>query len=420
MARRLKLGLINRPIIRVTSSSVQGGSDPFGLSFSAPLISSLAVGYSLGSPTPTFARATTAYVWGYAADAVIADGPILLSVASGEARFMGARRVSEGVWSIADANGVPLSTTFGASSLYGDASGPFGYLAEGARINRCLYSQTFENAAWVSGGGGITAADNTAVAPDGTSTATTLTATGANGTLIQDLGVVASASKTGGLWIKRKTGTGNIDLTMDGGTGWTTKTVTADWTLIQKNQTLANEDFGIRIVTDTDAVYVWNGQVETAAFLSSPIPTTTIAVARNADVLTYPTAGNTNSSTGAAYCEVKILELNSRILIDAGVTGPLAPASGQPRYSDGTNYPNSGLGNISSDVLAKVACSWGGATGKMFLNGAAGTATAFDGGMFTTSPLGVGDATVPMYGTIRNLRFYNRALSDAELQAMTS
>lgn len=154
-----------------------------------------------------------------------------------------------------------------------------------AYTNRCLWSQDFSNVVWVSGGGGIAVSANSIAAPDtySTVTADTLTASGANGTLIQDLGTVTSAAKTGGLWLKRKTGTGNIDLTMDGGSTWTTKSVTTTWTKFSVTQTLANEDFGIRIVTSGDAVYAWNAQVETDSVLHADILTQSAAISANND-----------------------------------------------------------------------------------------------------------------------------------------
>ena len=209
---------------------------------------------------------------------------------------------------VSEATGAPITSAEaacagGVTAGVVDAVGPVGYLPEGARTQRALHSQAFSNAVWVSGGGGIAVTDNSFVAPDGTTTADTMTASGANGTLIQDLGTVGSAAKAGGLWLYRKTGTGNIDLTLDGGSTWTTKAITAAWTRVQISQTLADEDFGIRIVASGDEVYAWQGQVETASFLSSDIASTTVAVTRNADVLTYVSAGNISGTVGSAYAE---------------------------------------------------------------------------------------------------------------------
>ena len=51
---------------------------------------------------------------------------------------------------------------------------------------------------------------------------------------------------------------------------------------------------------------VWGAQLEKASFPSSYIPTTTIAVARNGDVLTYANA-IIDQSMGSMYCEATLL-----------------------------------------------------------------------------------------------------------------
>jgi len=213
--------------------------------------------------------------------------------------------VSSGV--VTEAQGAALTTMKGIS-------------IEGARTNLALYSRDFSNAAWVASN--VTKAANAAVGPFGTKTAASLTATAANGTVIQDLGVIASAIKSGGFWIKRLTGTGNIDLTLDGGSTWTTVAVTTTWTRFQVSQTLADPDFGIRIVTSADAVYIESGQVEAAAFLSSDIRTTTTAVTRNADVgaPSFAAAGNASYPMTAkvTYVPSQVSQIGVLLDVNAG------------------------------------------------------------------------------------------------------
>ena len=325
-----------------------------------------------------------------------------------------------------------------------------GYLAEGQRQNRCLYSQDFTNAAWVSGGGGIAVTPNTAVAPDGTTTADTLTASGANGTLIQDLGVVASAAKAGGMWLKRKTGTGNIDLTLDGGSTWTTVAVTSSWLLLEKTQTLANEDFGIRIVTSGDAVYTWTAQVETvaaaAAKLSSPIPTTTAAVTRNSDVLYYASGGNIAEYSWTTYFEMQRqsgwggtgIPHASPLLIGSyntnaslymgGYVGEINTVTGHfgTTWSISANY----TATLTLGARNKVAFT-GSADGATFSSSSNGsavedkTASPVKSANWNAAYIGIGNAWNGHANNdqnlcVRNVRIFNKALTDAQLQSITT
>ena len=248
-----------------------------------------------------------------------------LNVVTGAANVAPPEYVSRGVLSApyhgAGADGVKYFDTANgnsvASNVVSEGTGApiadsvlFGYLAEGQFTNRLLYSEDFSNAAWVKTNVTVTA--NSTAAPDGTTTADTLTATAANGTVIQDLGVVASAQKCGSLWLKRKTGIGNIQLTLDGGTGWTTVAVGADWTRFPISQTLADEDFGVRIVTSGDEVYAWGGDVVTAYYggsqpMGTHIPTTSAAVTRNADALTFDNDGKVPQNTFTVACQKSLV-----------------------------------------------------------------------------------------------------------------
>lgn len=162
-----------------------------------------------------------------------------------------------------------------------------GLLVETSRTNLCLRSNDFSLSWSLSN---ITQA-KTATGPDGVSNnATTLTSTAANGTATQ-LIVSASAARISSCWIKRRTGTGNIQLTTNNGTTWTTVTVTSDWTrVIDAGITNANPTVGIRIVTSGDEVDVARFQNELGTYPSSPIETFSTSVTRTADTITKATS----------------------------------------------------------------------------------------------------------------------------------
>lgn len=142
-------------------------------------------------------------------------------------------------------------------------------------------------------GGSPWTLSNTTAAKDATgldgnaNSASTLTATGANGTCLQTV-TQGSAENTYSVWVKRKTGTGDIDITDNNGTNWTTLTglSSSSWTRHNITRTQANPVFGIRIVTSGDEVEVDVNQLEAGDKPSSEIPTTAASATRAKDIRT--------------------------------------------------------------------------------------------------------------------------------------
>ena len=157
-----------------------------------------------------------------------------------------------------------------------------GLLLESARTNVVLWNRDLTAASWTKTN--VTAAkDQTGI--DGvTNSASKITATAGNGTTLQAI-TLASSARFQSAYVKRVTGSGVVEMTMDNGATWTAVTVTADWTLVSiPTQTLANPTVGFRIVTSGDAIAVDYVQNENGAFASSPIFTTTASIARATDI----------------------------------------------------------------------------------------------------------------------------------------
>ena len=172
---------------------------------------------------------------------------------------------------------LPLITPLQAASTVN------GYLCEESRTNNLLWCRDATNTVWVS--------TNTAVAKDQTgidgvaNACSSLTATSANATCIQTV-IATSASKTASVYLKRITGTGTIQVTMDGTTYVTVDLSNGLWNRIVMSATLANPILGIKIVTSGDAVALDYGQIELnvqSVCASTPILTTTASVTRAAD-----------------------------------------------------------------------------------------------------------------------------------------
>jgi hypothetical protein len=121
-------------------------------------------------------------------------------------------------------------------------------------------SQDFERSTWSVAS--ATIGNDVAQAPDGTITADDATATGANAT-VRNATTTLAVSYTFSVWLKRKTGTGDIDISVDG-TTWVTQSVTSAWQRFTVTQTgvAGTSNPGVRIVDSGDAVYLWGAQLE--------------------------------------------------------------------------------------------------------------------------------------------------------------
>lgn len=165
-----------------------------------------------------------------------------------------------------------------------------GCLLEGSSTNEALHNRDFTNAAHIKIN--ITALKD-AVGADGVAnSASTLTATAANGTVLQTVTKV-SAQNTFSLDVRRKTGTGTIEISDDNGVSFTDITSNINnltYTRFQITTTQANPSIGLRIVTSGDEIEVDYEQLEALPFASSRIETTTAAVTRGSDNLSIDDA----------------------------------------------------------------------------------------------------------------------------------
>lgn len=160
-------------------------------------------------------------------------------------------------------------------------SGVPGVLFEPSRTNRVLHRRDLTNAAWVKTNmttARATGADGVVLS------GSRITATAGNATVLQSI-THTSTKRAMAARIKRVTGTGTIEMTMDNGSTWTAVTATSSYTRVTiPSQTLANPVVGFRIVTSGDAIDVDYVQLEDGAFVTSDIDgNAATAVTRLAD-----------------------------------------------------------------------------------------------------------------------------------------
>lgn len=309
-----------------------------------------------------------------------------------------------------------------------------GALFEGQETNLCLRSEELDAAEWVPTNVDVTPDD--AVAPDGETTAELLSASGANGTIIQDVGT-ASGPTIFSIWLRRKTGTGSIQLTLDGGLNWYAVAVTSSWTRVEKMTFDPDPDVGIRIVTSGDEVWCWGAQSEAERMVpSSYIPTTDAPATRNADDLLLPSSGNIISTVGTVFYQAdaknKYPYGGSMILMVSTVTGDsVGEVAGGYPYVTGKLDANDGTAQrVGPDwtygATHKAAIAWsdGDSLFRFCVDGGAIVGPAFDGALAISTNMSIGGlaglAAYALRGHVKDLKIYNVAKSDAELQALST
>lgn len=334
----------------------------------------------------------------------------------------GASKLSTGLWKLDVASGSPRFSYAGMDTTVTTTGG---YSREGARTNSCLQARDLTNAAWTKSN--LTTAQTSTGIDGVTNSCTRCTASAGNGTALQAV-VIASAAKAFGVWIKRVTGTGEIDITLDNGSTWTniTSQINAStFTLVQATQTLANPTVGIRVVTSADAIDVDVAQLEDgAAFSSTPIPTTAAAVTRNADILSYPFVMSTAQGTMFAQW-VSSAASGTQIILsseDAAVNAQNSFFLYQTATQAAGQVNSGGVATADIAVNATVTSTVRAALGytlnntQAAVNGTAGmldTVCAMPVNVQTAVYIGArGDGTFPFFGLIFRTSAFQRRLPD--------
>ena len=413
------LGTVNTPgsgvVVAATLTNVGGGWFALRLVGSSGSVGSGSVYAQLSANDADGSTSISSVASG---DAITIEKPSLVDVTGYDASYV-PEYVSVGVvaspffgvgidgakYFETDWQGAPLS----AASL-------LGFRREAAATNNLLHSRDLGNAAW-STKTNITAA-KTATGLDGiANTATTLTATAADAIILQPI-TLASAARCASAYVKRRTGTGTVSFTQDGGSTWADITAQINgstWSRVQITSTLANPSVGFKISASGDAIDVDCAQNEAGAVATSPIVTTTAVVTRNADSLTYQTAGNWSDTAGTAYIEAQPLAWVAGGAIGSATNGLLLSAANSgATASDGTNTANGPAGSPSG--REKLAMRWGGGAMTVASGGVVGTAGTYDGGMGLAS-VGIAVNSSVYCGRVA---IYNYQMTDAELQALTT
>ncbi len=325
-----------------------------------------------------------------------------------------------------DSSGVLQNASAGVARFDHLSIPPFtslGLLVEGARTNLAIRSGDISNVAWVAAN--MTKGTTSVTDPTGMANANVrLTASAPNGTLLQTV-TSAIDDYSYAVFMKRVTGTGDIDLTVDNGVTWTTKTLTSDWLRFDvSDASETNPVFGVRIVTSGDAIDFWGSDLnKNTIFPTSHIPTVAASVTRNADVVKTTDVSWYNVLGGTLYMaasEPYVTELDSYTL-DLSDNSASDRILFQRPSTDDQAFLTAATGNDASlsitdswdtaNTTVRTAVAFAANDAELYVNGArSGT-----GDQTVVIPTGITDLDIGsgyddanlFNGHIQELRYYN-------------
>lgn len=179
-------------------------------------------------------------------------------------------------------------------------------------------------------------------------------------------------------------------------------------------------------------LYLWGAQLEQASFATSYIKTEAAAVTRGADDLSTTSVPWFNASAWSALIEADIIGLRTdqqgAFYFNDGTFNNQTPlhvkVSGNHNFrvvSGGVSVSYVDMATWSVGVTTKAAVAYAaGATGRAAING-----TGYTGSLTSAAPIGINrlrlgsDGAYNINGHIRNFKYWNKALSATQLQAVT-
>ena len=192
-----------------------------------------------------------------------------------------------------------------------------------ASTNSALWCRDLTNVAWTKTS--ITATKNQTGADGVANSATSLTASAANGTCLQSITLASAASVTSA-YVKRLTGSGVINMTQDNGTTWaaiTSSINSGGYTQVKvPSATVLNPTVGFQIVIPGDAIAVDFVQQEGGVLPTTPLLTTTVAVVRSNEEPSFNDPSGSFTSDG--------LRLIKEVFVNGSPWAVCAAYSGSP------------------------------------------------------------------------------------------
>jgi hypothetical protein len=287
----------------------------------------------------------------------------------------------------------------------GDGTGDKGALIEGGATNLLIQSAALDNVAWGDShdiAAIMTVTANAALAPDNTMTAERLQIPATTGTQytqhyqLIDCGATATAS----VFVRGNGTSGTIDLCGAGecadciyNSSTYTRCILAGSSNLRIAAAIGNVSLVAGVPRSAADVFATGFQCEAGKFATSYIPTTTVAVMRGADSLSFNVSiANAVISSGCAAATVLapgFSRSGAVIMLDHTAGRPLYLASGAPKMGwwDGTNDTELAYGTLSQLIPKHFVSDWGGSSSRLRN---ITDSTSIDGGFTGTLSVGTG------------------------------
>ena len=185
----------------------------------------------------------------------------------------------------------------------------------------------------------------------------------------------------------------------------------------------------------TSGVFIWGHQLEAGSFPTSYIPTTTAAATRAADVATMIGANFSNwynQTEGTLFGDASVMSAAyaSGVFLDVGAGGAFGTTAYLSWFGTGwalnpAAAPVNMFSTVTGTPSAKIAAALASNNAVIAASGLIGSVDASCAMPVSATTLSIGKggwsgAANYFNGTIKRIAYYNRRLSNSELQAITS
>ena len=313
-------------------------------------------------------------------------------------------------------------------------------LLEPQRTNLILRSQDFSNAIWSKNTTTILSTNN--IAPDGTLTASKLTASIVNPNLQQIITGTIGLQYTSSFWVRRVSGTSQVVLRCGDVFPVQNINPTSEWQLFSYSAipTTTTIRCGIGFLSpieNTDIIEIWGSQLETGSYATSYIPTVASTVTRNEDLASVSGVTSLIGQTeGVIFIESAALanDLTARVVsISDGTTSNRIVLI----YDSSSNLVSAAMVSAGTLVIPsinytiadetqfiKMAVRYSNTLGvSLWINGVNRASS-----IVTTLPISMNrfsfdrgtSGSNTFYGKVKSAQLYKTYLTDAEMASLTT